>query len=72
MYLPRWEDHVCSASSSSKATLALGDDVAYADVIIAATEQHTSKNLSSSLDEIQKAINPVSYTHLTLPTKRIV
>ena len=30
-----------------KATLALGDDVAYADVIIEAIEQHTSKNLSS-------------------------
>ena len=47
LYLPRCEDHVCSASSSSKATLALGDDVAYADVIIEAIEQHTSKNLSS-------------------------
>jgi len=60
LYLPRCEDHVCSASSSLKATLALGDDVAYADVIIEATEQHTSKNLSSSLDEIQKAINQMS------------
>jgi len=48
LYLPRCEDHVCSASSSSKTTLALGDDVAYADVITEAIEQHTSKNLSSS------------------------
>jgi len=47
LYLPRCEDHVCSALSSSKTTLALGDDVAYADVIIEAIEQHTSKNLSS-------------------------
>jgi len=30
-----------------KATLALGDDVAYADVITEAIEQHMSKNLSS-------------------------
>ena len=28
LYLPHCEDHVCSASSSSKTTLALGDDVA--------------------------------------------
>jgi len=48
LYLPRCEDHVCSASSSSKTTLAGGDDVAYADVITEAIEQHTSKNLSSS------------------------
>jgi len=48
LYLPRCKDRVYTASSSLKATLALGDDVAYANVITEAIEQDMSKNLSSS------------------------
>ena len=48
LYLPCCE--VCSASPSSKTTLALGDDVAYADVVTEAIEWHTRARIFPAVE----------------------
>ena len=69
--IPPFGESITTANVSRwhKAT---GDFVKKGDVLVSLETDKISNELQATFDGVLNILIPVSYTHLTLPTKRIV